>query len=92
MERTGECSVIKRDELANPNSCLNRAGDDEPIFVLRAHDPDAAAVVLEWADRYLRRKIDANYPRVLTPEQRMKWGEANELVENMQRWHDENVK
>jgi hypothetical protein len=30
--------VIKRDELANPNSCLNRAKDDEYVFVLKGTD------------------------------------------------------
>ena len=39
----------KRDELANPNSCFNKAADDEPIFVLRANDRLAPAAVFEWA-------------------------------------------
>ena len=39
----------KRDELNDPNSCLNRAADDEPIFVLRAKDRLAPAAVYEWA-------------------------------------------
>ncbi|MEP6916185.1 MAG: hypothetical protein ABJC89_11090 [Acidobacteriota bacterium] len=29
---------------------LNNAGDDEPIFVLRAQDQLAADVVRQWAD------------------------------------------
>ena len=43
--------ALKRDEIANPDSCLNRAGDDEPVFVLRAKDPLAAKLVEEWAAR-----------------------------------------
>ena len=43
--------TIKRYELADPNSCLNRAADDEPIFVLRAKDPLAAKSVEDWAAR-----------------------------------------
>ena len=39
----------KRDELADPDSCLNKADDDEPIFVLRAHDPLASTCVRSWA-------------------------------------------
>ena len=40
--------MIKREELSNPNSCINRAADDEPVFVLLAHDPVAAEVVRTW--------------------------------------------
>ena len=43
--------AIKRDEIADPNSCLNRAADDEPIFVLRGKDPLFAKIVEEWAAR-----------------------------------------
>lgn len=45
--------AIKRDEVADPNSCLNHAADDEPIFVLRAKDPLAAKLVEDWAARAL---------------------------------------
>jgi hypothetical protein len=41
--------ALKRDEISDPNSCLNRAADDEPIFILRAKDPLAAKLVEEWA-------------------------------------------
>lgn len=40
--------MIKRKELSDPNSCINRAEDDEPVFVLRAKDPIASQVVLYW--------------------------------------------
>ena len=39
----------KRDELADPNSCLNLAADDEMIFVLRGHDVAAAETIRFWA-------------------------------------------
>ena len=42
--------MIKSKELADPNSCLNKAEDDEPIFVLRAKDPIAAHIINHWAD------------------------------------------
>jgi len=42
--------MIKRLELSTPTSCLNKASDDEPVFVLRAKDPIAAMVVRYWAD------------------------------------------
>jgi len=41
--------AIKRDEINDPTSCLNRAADDEPIFVLRAKDKLAAKLVRDWA-------------------------------------------
>lgn len=43
--------ALKRDEIADPNSCLNRAAADEPIFVLRAKDPLAAKMVEDWSAR-----------------------------------------
>ena len=43
--------MLKRQEIADPASCLNRAADDEPIFVLRARDPLAAKLVEDWAAR-----------------------------------------
>ena len=45
--------AIRRDEIKDPNSCLNRAADDEPIFVLRGKDPLFAKIVEEWATRAL---------------------------------------
>lgn len=45
--------MLKKDELADPNSCLNRARDDEMIFVLLARDISAPGTVLDW----IRRRI-----------------------------------
>lgn len=42
--------MTKADLLADPNSCLNKAAADEPLFVLRAQDLIAPAVVRYWAD------------------------------------------
>lgn len=39
----------KADEIKTPNSCLNHAAEDEPIFVLRAHDPCAPFAIFAWA-------------------------------------------
>jgi hypothetical protein len=38
----------KIDELTNPDSCLNRAGDNEMLFVLLARDAAAPYVIEEW--------------------------------------------
>ena len=32
--------------------CLSKVADDEPLFVLRAHDPLAPGAVRGWAARY----------------------------------------
>lgn len=39
----------KQQELRQPDSCLNKAAHDEPVFVLRAKDPLAAQAVSLWA-------------------------------------------
>jgi hypothetical protein len=41
--------ATKAEELANPNGCLNKAADDEPIFVLRGQDLHADFGVDQWA-------------------------------------------
>jgi hypothetical protein len=43
--------MIKSRELSDPNSCLNRAADDELIFVIRAHDVTAPGTVRDWIAR-----------------------------------------
>jgi len=43
-----------KDEIEMAKSgkgCLGKAHPDEPVFILRAQDSLAAALVLEWADR-----------------------------------------
>ena len=41
--------MTKTENIDNPNSCWNKAAGDEPVFVLRANDPIAPAVVRLWA-------------------------------------------
>jgi hypothetical protein len=79
------CTVIKRDEIANPNSCLNRAADDEPIFVLRANDELAAQMVRQWAELYFDTKKDDKFN--ITDAQRAKYREARALSNEMESWH-----
>lgn len=43
--------MIKREELSNPNSCINKAADEEPVFVLRAQDLLSDVLVDLWARR-----------------------------------------
>lgn len=71
--------AIKRDEISDPNSCLNRAGDEEPIFVLRAKDPLAARIVREWAAR-----------AVLSGKHDDRAIEANRFANAMDAWRAKN--
>ena len=40
--------MIKRDELTDSASCLNKASDDEMIFVLLGRDKAAPAAIRAW--------------------------------------------
>jgi len=40
--------ATKRENLEDPNSCWSKAVDDEPVFILRAHDQFAPIVVRFW--------------------------------------------
>jgi hypothetical protein len=44
----------KSDELACEHSCLNRANDDETIFVLLGRDPAAPVAVRAWIEERIR--------------------------------------
>lgn len=48
----------KRDELADPNSCMGKARDDEWTFVLLERDPAAAYTVRIWAAERIRMGLD----------------------------------
>lgn len=74
----------KTDELRGP-SCLTNAGDDEPLFVLRANDELAPNIVRLWASLYMRKHMMAGS---LTPARSDKWGEAIELAVQMEEWRD----
>lgn len=56
--------------------CLGRAHPDEPVFVLRAQDRLASAVVGYWADRAAEH-LGHDHPKVI---------EALELQEKMSAW------
>lgn len=45
--------MIKQDIINNPNSCLNKAADDEPLFILRSTDELSPKCVRDWACRLL---------------------------------------
>jgi hypothetical protein len=71
--------VIKRDELKSPTSCLNKAGPEEPVFVLRAKDALAAQTVRHWATM----AHDEHEPAKLQ--------EALKLADEMDAWRRKNA-
>lgn len=44
-----ESEMLKKQELSLPNSCLNKASSNEPIFVIRGKDPLAPMLIRHWA-------------------------------------------
>jgi len=78
--------MIKRDEITNPDSCLNRAADDEPIFVLRAHDKTAPHVVRAWANGYAFEKGGLGK---MNPRELAKYNEALDLANKAENWRRE---
>lgn len=49
----------KRDELSDPNSCLNKARDDEWIFVILERDLAAPKTIREWIAERINLGLDA---------------------------------
>lgn len=47
--------MIKREELTKPNSCLNKARDDEMLFVLLERDDTFADTVRYWIQRRIEK-------------------------------------
>jgi hypothetical protein len=52
--------MFKFDELVQPNSCLNKARNDEMIFVLLGRDPAAPAAIRAWVAERIR--LQKNQP------------------------------
>ena len=46
--------MIKLKELSDPNSCLNRAHEEEMLFVLLARDPAAPVAIRAWIEERCR--------------------------------------
>ncbi len=71
----------KRDELANPESTLNRAAEEEPLFVIRAKDKLSSTMVRQWAEA-------ASMTGAHEPE---KIQEARGLAEIMEAWREQSA-
>ena len=74
--------MLKKDELVGP-SCLTRAHDDEPIFVLRANDDIAPGLIRLWAIRYQLKKQKAG---TYGEREEAKYHEALNLAKAMEEW------
>lgn len=74
--------MIKSAELKGP-SCLTKAANDEPLFVLRANDPLAPQLVREWSQRYFEAKRQGY---VVTDAQRIKIQDALAIANAMEEW------
>jgi hypothetical protein len=75
--------MLKRDELKEPNSCLNRADEVEPLFVLRANDENAPAAVSAWARDYI---VSKGGWGSMTDDQKKKYAEAMDIASSMRIW------
>lgn len=67
--------AVKSFELTDPNSCLNKAADNEPLFVLRAQDSLAPTIIRAWAARARRAGCSED-----------KVQEAYVIAEEMEHW------
>ena len=68
--------MLKKDELRDKNSCLNKAANDEPVFVLRAQDLLAPKVINFWCQLAGSAGTSAE-----------KIAEARRLIQLMEQWH-----
>ena len=58
--------MIKRDELEHPESCFNKARDNERLFVILARDAAAPVAIRAWvAERLRLDKNSASDPQIL---------------------------
>lgn len=73
----------------NTDRCLQKVSDDEPIFVLRAQDRLAPALVRQWARDMLIHGLIGN--AVEDPDKieelRTRAKEACDQADEMERWH-----
>jgi hypothetical protein len=78
----------KRENITNMNSCLNKAHEDEPVFVLRANDPLAAHIVESWAEYY---KATHEGAGTYTLARKAKYTEAWHVADSMRTWREKAV-
>lgn len=72
--------MTKQELIDDPNSCWNKAADDEPLFVLRAKDLLAPKAVKRWAEMALR-----------SNHEQCKCTDAMLVAYEMEDWYRKNV-
>ena len=87
--------ATKKEEMTY-GSCFQAAGDDEPLFILRAQDLMAPALVRMWADmlKIVHTAMDPSYggpssSHFVQGEQLGKIEEAQDLAMEMEAWQHE---
>jgi hypothetical protein len=60
----------KSDELSDPSSCLNKAAEDEILFVLMERDPAAPGTIRDWVARRIEMGLNKpGDPKLISAEQ-----------------------
>jgi hypothetical protein len=91
--------ATKKENAEDPNSCWSKAADDEPIFILRAHDQFAPAVVRFWChlmqNHYIVPAIPGDLlPPIYSPAAIMaiqKIVSAQNVSDQMELWPDRKI-
>jgi hypothetical protein len=84
----------RRAERYNPNSCFNKAADDEPLFVLRAQDVLAPGLVRLWCAMVIRAHMETGNPDAAPADKPLpteKLSEALKLALRMEAWQAEHT-
>lgn len=68
--------MLKRDEVLNPDSNLNKAAPDEPIFVLLGRDTAAYWAIMSWVDKRISLGLNSRYDAEISETVRF----ANEMI------------
>lgn len=77
--------MLKRDEVSDPNSCLNKARDGERIFVLLERDESAPFAIRAWiVDRIRRGKNKPDDPQILEADECQRKMEADRETNRFQ--------
>lgn len=72
---------IERELAAQGLGSLGKAADDEPVFILRAQDVFAPALIEAWANHLIPHRAN-------NPGTRQKITDARALAESMRAWQD----
>lgn len=73
--------MIKRRELEEPDSCLNKADSDEPLFVLLGRDASAKVAIQAWVDDRLKTGKNRPYDNQII--------EAKLALEKMEKYREQ---